>query len=338
MDSRQTTTLLYSGGINIVTFDIRKSKMNENNHDESSSSVDENFLFYCRCESTRSVSTLLSCLRQFVGNSLFIPTNNTQHNEGSQSLSVMVDHLSSADGRIKKGSAGRSIQQATVYAHPGGLTFHVHGIGRQSQASVDMQCGLFSDYHVSTETIPTGRIDENGNEVYESIVGGEFCVNLPTLIDSLHVLGLHNLDRTKVCMSYNRTAAILKVELEDRGVLATAAICGSVPEFEYDDNDYGDKIPQQDGIATSSLAVAFRNHSVVARAILKSDFFRSAVAELADIPGAMTCTIGIAPEYIEIGTVGHSGECLVHLPKSSEVSFNKLLNHSMRKLLLFACF
>ena len=143
---------------------------------------------------------------------------------------------------------------------------------------------------------------------------------MSTLIESLHVLGLQNLERTKICMSYNRTTAIFKIELEDRGVLATAAICGSVPEFEYDDDDYVDGSGNRiKGIATSSLAVAFRNHPVVARAILKSDFFRSAIAELADIPGATCCTMGIAPDRIEIGTVGHSGECLVHLPKSSEV-------------------
>lgn len=297
---------------------------------------DESLLFYCRCESAKSVSTLLSSLRQFAsrvggGN---VPIPSTHAGEAAQpSLSVMVDHLSAMDGgKVNNSKKGiRSVQQVTVYAHPGGLTFHVHGIGRQSQASVDMQCGLFSEYSVASERLPTevkgATADVEGiniDEAYENVVGGEFCVNLPTVIDSLHVLGLQNLDRTKVCMSYNRNDAIFKVELEDRGVLATAAISGSVPEFQYDD-DAGDGENSNDfrerGIATSSLAVAFRNHPVVARAIVKSDFFRSAVTELADIAGAMICSIGISPNYIEIGTVGHSGECLVYLPKSSEVNY-----------------
>jgi len=296
---------------------------------------EENLLFYCRCESAKSVSTLLSSLRQFasrVGGG-HVSNSSTNTGEAAQpSLSVMVDHLSAVDGgRVNNSKKGiRSVQQVTVYAHPGGLTFHVHGIGRQSQASVDMQCGLFSEYTVASERIPTGTKAANADvegvsndEGYENIVGGEFCVNLPTVIDSLHVLGLQSLDRTKVCMSYNRNDAIFKVELEDRGVLATAAICGSVPEFQYDDDDDGDdpNYDRERGIATSSLAVAFRNYPVVARAIVKSDFFRSAVTELADISGAIICSVGISPDYIEIGTVGHSGECLVYLPKSSEVSY-----------------
>ena len=143
---------------------------------------EESLLFYCRCESAKSISTLLSCLRQFasrVGSSSISNPSNNGDREGSQTLSAMVDHLTSTDGvNRKKGSAASEkgrIQQATVYAHPGGLTFHVHGIARQSQASVDMQCGLFSEYNVSSEQIPTGKVDDDGNPTYESIVGGEFC-------------------------------------------------------------------------------------------------------------------------------------------------------------------
>jgi hypothetical protein len=324
-------------------------------------------LFYCRCESVKPMSTLLSCLRQFaaragagagVGNS-------DPHHAASTSLSMVRggagvgDHMdesgmaeggndrNGADARDRSFSNSRrssARQQATVYASAGGLTVIVHGMARQSQASVDIHSGLFTEFTVSEERIPIPNIgdhdddhesDENNGDddnvpkqqqQYETIQGGEFSINLTTLLESLHVLGTNpkDLERTKLYMSYDRAEAILRIELEDRfGVLATSAVMGSVPDFEYDEDDEDadeDENGGGGGARSSSLAVAFRRSPVLARAIVKSNYFKAAVAELAEVAGASCCTIGIAPNRMELGTVGHAGECLVHLPKSSEVS------------------
>jgi len=189
------------------------------------------------------------------------------------------------------------VQQATVYVSASGLTFIVHGLARQSQASVDIHSGFFSEYTVLEE-----RID---NEVVQ---GGEFCISLPTLLESLHVLGStpKELEKMKLIMYYDRLDASLKVELEDKfGVLATTAITGSIPEFDYFDSD----------ASSPSLSVAFRNHQVVARAIVKSDYFKAGVSELTEVGGASSCTIAIANDRMELGAVGYAGECLVEMPK-----------------------
>jgi hypothetical protein len=74
---------------------------------------DDGVLFSCRCESAKSVTTLLSCLKQVAG------------------------EKRGAEGGRAAGS--NKVQHATVFCGPTAITFHVHGRSRQSQSSVDMQ-------------------------------------------------------------------------------------------------------------------------------------------------------------------------------------------------------
>ena len=182
-----------------------------------------------------------------------------------------------------------SLQPITVFVSPGSLTFHATGKAKQMQASIEMQAGLFSEYQVL----------DSGNENWEA--GGEFCVNLTTLLECLHALGTQNLEKTKVNLSYNLSTAIFKVELlEESGVLSTAAIGGL-------------ETPEDDQIG-NSLALAFRSSPVAARIIVKSDSLRDLMRELEIVAGATVATLLLGDDGLEMTAVGHWGECCVTLP------------------------
>ena len=145
-----------------------QSQSDEDDH-EDNEAEDDGLLFSCRCESARSVTTLLSCLRHVAsggggsGTSDFALTQGAlaagRRSRADLSLSA-IDHTGISGGRgggIGGGGGGRGgsgrAQHATVFAGEAGLTFHVHGTARQSQASVDMQSGLFSDYYVCEQVV-----------------------------------------------------------------------------------------------------------------------------------------------------------------------------------------
>lgn len=346
---------------------------------------DDGLLFSCRCESARSVATLLSCLRHVSAGSISSggaagdgALTQARRSRAELSLSA-IDHAGAR-------RSGR-VQHATVFANERGLTFHVHGTAKQSQASVDMnvskysvlslctlflmslavvwllavglwvpimaytdvrrilsqfaaltdmsllsqliepigyQVGLFSDYYVSEQVVP---IDVDEDEIQTSsqsqqkeiIKGGEFSINLTTVLECLHVLGTNSLDRIKLCLSYDLNDAIFRIELLEQdsiganvpgcggGIVSTCTIPGlSVP----DDEDYG----------VSSLAIAFRSCPIVARAIVKSDFLRDAVVEISDVQGAASVTIGISPGGVDLAAIGFSSECQVSLPHASNAA------------------
>eukprot|EP00978_Attheya_sp_CCMP212_P000864 scaffold1856_cov56-Attheya_sp.AAC.3 len=147
--------------------------------------------------------------------------------------------------------------------------------------------------------------DNGAKQIMETVVGGEFGINLTKVLECLSVCS--DASRTKLCMSYNRQTAIFKLELlEDgpsqSGLLNVAAIPGLAVPQDEDENE------------PLTLAGAFRASPIVARAILKSEFVRDAIAELQDVAGGVTCTVGIGPTGMELAAVGHAGECLVSLP------------------------
>jgi len=260
------------------------------NHQQQAEEEDDGVLFSCRCESAKSVTTLLACLKQVAG-----------------------EKRGAEGGRAAGSGTSNKVQHATVFCGPTAITFHVHGRSRQSQSSVDMQAGLFCDYYVMSEEIEVEHNDDDEEQLpvpdgekqmMETVVGGEFGINLTKVLECLSVC---DASRTKLCMSYNRQTAIFKLELlEDgpsqSGLLNVAAIPGLAVPQDEDENE------------PLTLAGAFRASPIVARAILKSEFVRDAIAELQDVAGGVTCTVGIGPTGMELAAVGHAGECLVSLP------------------------
>ena len=324
----------------------RHSQSQSDEDDHEANEDDDGLLFSCRCESARSVTTLLSCLRHVAsggggsGTSDFALTQGAlaagRRSRADLSLSA-IDHTGISGGRgggIGGGGGGRGgsgrAQHATVFAGEAGLTFHVHGTARQSQASVDMQSGLFSDYYVCEQVVEVDDDDDDnddGNNEAEGggtrtktevVKGGEFCINLTTVLECLHVLGTNALDRTKLCLSYDLHDAIFRIELLEEthgatggGIVSTCAIPGLAVSDDYDDEDEEDG---EGGTGASGLAIAFRSCPIVARAIVKSDYLRDAVVELSDVPGAASATIGISPRGMDLAAVGFSTECQVSLP------------------------
>eukprot|EP00957_Ditylum_brightwellii_P045039 3416642-Ditylum_brightwellii.AAC.1 len=95
----------------------------EEDDDESN-----DLLFSCRCESAKAISTLLSCLR---------------HVSSSSATAADISfHTSTLSQRVVRSSTTttqKKAQHATVFVTQSSLTFHVHGMAKMSQASVDMQ-------------------------------------------------------------------------------------------------------------------------------------------------------------------------------------------------------
>lgn len=174
------------------------------------------------------------------------------------------------------------LQPVTVFCSPTSLTFNVYG--KQSQASVDFSDSAFSHYRCAS------------GEGWQS--GGEFCVNLPTLLE---ILGFAQ-ERTKLCCSYNLTKETLQLELlEDNGILTTASIPGMVLDEEQLGN---------------SLALSFRSSPMSARIIVQSEILQQLlVHELHAVSGATVATVALsANRGLVVAAVGHFGECIVSIP------------------------
>lgn len=200
----------------------------------------------------------------------------------------------SQHGRRRSTASASAIQPVTVFCSPTNLTFHVYGKSKQTQASVDMQSGLFSEFRIAQSDA------EDGADQEEWQAGGEFCVNLTTVLDCLHILGTQGLDKTTLCFTYNLTKEIFKIELlEESGVLSTAAIPGMLPP----EDDLG-----------NSLALAFRSSPIAARIIFKAETLRELLPELELVTGATFGTVVLGPNGLEIAAVGHLGECLISVP------------------------
>jgi Repair protein Rad1/Rec1/Rad17 len=262
---------------------------------------EDQYLISCRCESAKVISTLLSCLKHITTSARHINANNSSRSTSSQRRS----HGSSSS-RLVSSSSGQpahSLQPVTVFCSPTSLTFHLYNTSKQIQASVDINANFFSDFSVATTT----------NDDDDRVVGGEFCVNLSTLLECLHSLGTHNLDKTKLCFSYNTTQDIFKMELlEESGILSTATIPGMVSPH-MDENDIDDDDDDHD-LRYNALAHSFQSSPISARMIVKSDPLRELVSELDFVTGGTMAEVSLGVEGFKIRVVGYLGECQIVLP------------------------
>eukprot|EP00956_Cyclotella_meneghiniana_P013116 scaffold18805_cov95-Cyclotella_meneghiniana.AAC.10 len=299
------------------------SQNEEHDHDE-----ENHLLFSCQCDSAGTVGTLLACLRRVLSKS----SGGTAGIAATQGWGATQGGSSTA--------ATSKLQHATVYAGPNGLTFHcVQGLAKQSQCSVDLPKGLFREYFVGEEEVWLEESDDesesavdNGNgaggsqktvKAKETIQGGEFGINLTTVLECFSVLSKNHkpkasnsngsmgefasLNKVPLCMSYDRDTATFHLEFLDEaagpgGCLVTC----EVPGVAVDEN--GDQ---------SGLASAFRSSPLLGRAILYSDALSAAVGELHDVPGASVVEVKLSKTGIELGTVGPRSEVWVNVPYHS---------------------
>lgn len=292
----------------------------------------DGLLFSSRCESARSIATLLSCLRNvsISSNASGAPSLASIQN-ATQSLLPGTDRRTNqgGGGSGSRGAGGSGkMQYASVFVSDKGLTFQVHGVGRQSRATVDLSAGLFSEFYVAEQTVVVEEEDEDEEgggpssasasamgreEKLEVVKGGEFGINLTTVLGCLLVLGTASLDRTTLCLSYDTSAAIFKIELlEEAGlvsgggvIISNCAIPGMSVEDDFDDEELGQE---------SGLDHAFRSEPIVARARIQSEFLKAAIIELTDVAGAVSVTVGISKVGLELATFGHCTECHVVVP------------------------
>jgi Repair protein Rad1/Rec1/Rad17 len=232
---------------------------------------DDAYLVSCRCESVKALYTLLLCLKNQHSSSDNISNGNNKNNNRKQGKKLL--------------------QPVTVFCTPTNLTFHVYR--NQMQSSVDLQSTFFADYDCS------GSSDSTNNSTSVNGSGGEFCINLTTVLDCLLILGTNQLERTKCSFNYNTTTEIFKLELlaEHRAVLCTAAIPGMLPP----------ELP--------SLTHAFQSTGMTARLIVRSDSLLDVLAELECVPGATQVRVGLSQSAgLVMETTGHFGSVQVHMP------------------------
>jgi len=243
------------------------------NDDDSNNEEESQLLFSCQCDSARTVADLLSCLRRVVTSNVSSSTwsefggasSGGGGGGGGHGATQRTSHTQSTAAAVAMaGGSANKIQHATVYAGPNGLTFHVqHGLAKQSQCSVDLPKGLFREYFVGEEEVWLEDSDvesvsnnhaggtsasQSQGRTKEIIHGGEFGVNLTTVLECFSVLSRNNkstqsmakgkgsngsssggtkqnygeyasLDRVPLCMSYDRATALFHLEFLEGGQL-----------------------------------------------------------------------------------------------------------------------
>ena len=333
-------------------------------NDDDSNNDESQLLFSCQCDSARIVADLLSCLKRVITSNVSEFSGGFGSGGGGSTQRASHTQSTAAAVAVAGGSANK-IQHATIYAGPNGLTFHVqHGLAKQSQCSVDLPKGLFREYFVGEEEVwledsdiesvndTTGTTLQSQGRTKEIIHGGEFGINLTTVLECFSVLSKNNksaqsiskgkgangsssgstkqssgefasLDRVPLCMSYDRATALFHLELLEGGQLGGSGGClvtCEVPGVEVsDDVDDGpdNEIDNHNSLSsnnTSGLAAAFRSSPLLSRAILYSDALQAAVSELYDVPGASVAIVNLSNDGMELGTVGPRSEVWVNVP------------------------
>lgn len=204
-----------------------------------------------------------------------------------ESARAVVTLLQSLESITK---SRKAVQPVTVFCSPSNLTFHVQGATKQLQASIDMQSTMFSEYRV--------QADRRDDETEDWQAGGEFSVNLTSILECLQLLG--NSPGIQLTFSYNLTHEVLKVELLQESVLCTVAIPGMDLPADH---------------TNPSLVKAFSDSPITARIILMSNTLQHITTELQLVPGATVATISLTEkEGWVVAVVGHLGECLLSIP------------------------
>ena len=311
---------------------------------------DKDYLVRCRCDNARAVVTLLHCLKD-VWNGGGSTTGRQQHStlnpstrDSSGSIRRSMRPGASVAAAASAVSSSSLLQPVTVYCTTQGLTFHVTGTSKQSQASIELPAALFSLYEITEE-------------------GADFCVNLMTLLDCLSVLlsssssssasstsrddsfhaNNHSTSTTTMIsmnggalsFTYSLSQEILQLEYDSGSFLCTAAIPGMVPPNLDDDdasstNSSGSRRTGPPRPAGHSLARAFGTCPIQARVLIQSSLLREVVLpELISVAGATTGTLAIqrtrtnerqptdGGACIEFATIGHSSHGLVQVTDSS---------------------
>lgn len=111
------------------------------------------WLVSCRCESAKAVSDLLKCL---------------QHVAFGNVIGQTDQQFSS---KTTKRSALSLVQPVTVFCSKQSLTFLASGAAKQTQASVDMQSSLFSEYRVADVDHNVEREDWQSEGEVRSVMG-----------------------------------------------------------------------------------------------------------------------------------------------------------------------
>ena len=248
-----------------------------NNNSNSNQREEKDFIVSCRCESARSIVTLLECLRDVT----FGSGSGSASERIVQSMTQTTSQSFGTSSSAHKRRRAKTLQPVTVFCSPQqGLTFQVFGSSKQSQASLDMPTSLFSSFDCPDEA--------------------EFCVNLSTLLECLKLVDIHAKSHFSLTLTYHLSTEVLQLELDDSGFLCTAAVPGMMPP---DDEGEG-----------MGMAATFGTSTIVARMLLDSTLLKDHILpELEWVPGATAVTISMSDGCLELAAIGHSSQCLLQI-------------------------
>ncbi|CAB9503692.1 expressed unknown protein [Seminavis robusta] len=271
-------------------------------HDNTAAEEEEEdeWLMSCRTENGKDLVTLLSSL-QHVSAHPSDAMNTTSSSLNASTTTQSTRRSFSSQSRRKR---HKKIQPVTIMCSAEVFAFHVFGPAKQSEASIELQRAMFSQYQVRKEN----------PEQEDWQAEGDFCINLTSLLSALQWLGPLDNHRTTVGMSYNLRTEIFRVELlQDAGsggtnaggVLCVTEIQGLLPAEDDPDGD--------------SLSNAYKSHPVAARMHLRSSILRELLPEWSNVAGASTAAMAFSMKKgLEIAVTGHYGETWLQIPATGD--------------------
>lgn len=208
--------------------------------------------------------------------------------QGEPLFSCRIDNAKVVTATLTCLSNGsKKDQLAQVEVNEDGIVFIVTGRAKFTQSQGTINRSLFQAFQCQPQ-------------------GGRFTVDLNLLLECLQVFGAASLASTMLTMSYEPNQAVLRLTLEEQGVLTTCDI-HAIEEGE-------------DALDLAALASAFRSSPEVLRAILKSEVLKEAISDLSDLPGAGSVRVAVAPQepHFHLTAGGVYGALEIFLPRSSE--------------------
>eukprot|EP01033_Poteriospumella_lacustris_P003834 gene3834-2721_t len=195
-------------------------------------------------------------------------------------LKTLIDLISCLYMDISKDT------ECDIEVTPESFFLRVMGKGRNCQGRISVGLPLFREFYCDAD-------------------GVVFSVSLAVLVDCLKLFGAA-VDSTSATLSFSRTDAVLKVSLEETGLITICEISTLHTEDSKDEE---------------TLLSLFRRSAEKCQVIFRSDPLKEAIQELADSLwlDSVECTITNDPQEMRLSTGGVVGTSEVLFPGTADV-------------------
>lgn len=160
---------------------------------------------------------------------------------------------------------GKRDQQVICAVEEDGLVFTVHSRAKSLQVKTSVPSELFDEYEIQHLSLDNTKI--------------EFRVGLMTILDCICSYGNASLSSTSLQLSYTVHNALLELVVEEQGIITECVLQTLVEEDQS----------QEIGV----FEMAFEQHPVVAKLLIKTEALRDAFVELSELPQAATIILSV---------------------------------------------